>query len=156
MIQKTFCFSCVAIVGCALLFSGCENKAVAIKYFTIDELESLEKFKGYDIFEGPKIDGPYRVVSGVNNTIRREGMTRLHRELDFAGTRWVFKDENAEGYGYRFLALSNSKGEQCAIMLKSNNQVAPMSNDSNDQVIAPPAEEEKTEGDVPKEENNGE
>lgn len=123
MKKNLFCilFAVTAVV--AVTFSGCDNSPSAISYYSLDELKKQEKFQGYDIFTGPEIDGPYRVVSGVNFTIRREGMDLLWRELDFAGKRWVFKDPNAVGHGYRFLALSNNKGEQCAIMLKSKNKV---------------------------------
>ena len=117
----TILFAATAVF--ALTFSGCDNSPTAISYFSLQELQKQEKFQGYDVFTGPEIDGPYRIVSGVNFTIRREGMELLWRELDFADKRWVFKDPEAMGHGYRFLALSNDKGEQCAILLKSKSKV---------------------------------
>ena len=109
-----------------LLYVGCQNEAAAVKYYTLEELETNEtKFKGYNLHEGPPegMEGPWRIVPGVNYTVKREVMVPLWRELDFDGKRWVFKDDESRFWGYRFLALANDKGESCAVMLKTENEV---------------------------------
>ena len=118
----------VAAVAALLLLipSGCNPPSALSqdKWFTLAELETLEKFQGYDMCVGPEIEGPYRIVPGVNNTVKKETNSPLHRELDFDGKRWVFKHDDSIGYGFRFLAVGNPEGEFSAIMLKTEEKVS--------------------------------
>jgi hypothetical protein len=121
MFRSTLLFLTAA--GVAVLHNGCERETGQLingkRYYTEDELLAQEKFRGYTIFTKPVIEGPWRVTRGVWNTVPREGMPRLHRSLEFEGKEWEFEDKEAQGYGYRFLAVENPQGEKSAIMLKT-------------------------------------
>lgn len=125
--MRSFCLI-FSLVLCVSLVAGCQNSSSPImsngkKYYSLSELDGLDKFDGYDICVGPEIEGPYRIVPGVNYTVKREGRSPLKRELDFQDKRWKFEHEDSIGYSFRFLALGNPQGEACAIMLKSEEEV---------------------------------
>ncbi len=121
-------FTVAATIG----WTGCEPQGV--RYYTAEELLSLEKFHGYEYCDYeywtsetneykpcklPMIEGPWRVVPGVNFTVRREVMKPLIRELEFDGKTWRFKHEDSVAYGFRLLALGNEKGEKFPLLIKT-------------------------------------
>lgn len=112
------------ILASVIFIAGCGTEVIDedVKFYTKAELEDLEKFEGFNLCDdenGPNIEGPYRIIPGVWNTEPFEGMQYIHRKLKFDGKEWEFRQENAYGHAFRFLALENPKGEKCAVMLKS-------------------------------------
>lgn len=120
----------------ATCLAGCGEDTT--RYYSRAQLLRLEKFQGYDFckceywtnqtgeylpWDGPLIDGPWRLVAGVNFDVPREVMTPLERELDFDGKTWRFRCNESNGYGFRLLAVGNEKGEVTPIILRTVKEV---------------------------------
>jgi hypothetical protein len=107
------------IASAMVSLTGC-NEPAARDWYTIQQFEKEHPyFVGYEVVGKPEFEGPYKLVQGIYANERRESNTYFHREVEFDGKVWEFRDDKGAGHGFRVLSVENQKGERGPIWLRT-------------------------------------